>query len=238
MPKPFDYLPKDFEARQIKGKTVYVVPLYRQPVPEIVIVLSDGYRGPVRVTRTRGDRWLQDTPGKRVFEFQASAEGDVQIETTPLLHRITDSPYFERSVVPEDSATMGRIRFRYCGGQQIPRTSAHQFQSEAVRPGSTFPTSQLSPRSVALRGFLEKQETQRAARGRPSSRPAARQPREFGVDLIASEVVRLGEDPVQKRSLYVVGGEQEMVRMFEAVEGGIGSASDQIKNFEAAWNLR
>ena len=44
-------VPKTFQQRLIDGKQVYAVPLYRPPPPEIWMVIPDGYRGPLRITR-------------------------------------------------------------------------------------------------------------------------------------------------------------------------------------------
>src|SRR4051794_26514853 len=54
---PKDYVPPTFQRRKVNGKDAYAVPIYKLPAPQIVIVLPDDYRGPVRITREFPSRW-------------------------------------------------------------------------------------------------------------------------------------------------------------------------------------
>jgi hypothetical protein len=200
-------IPDDFVKTEVAGKTTYGIPLYREPAPQMVIIVPDGYRGSVRVTRTLSDRWVQNSPGQRVFEFQASPEGDVQIEATPLLHRIKGSEYSESRFGKFDPNQRMSIEFRYANGQKIPRTS-----------GSVF-------------WVIKK----RRDRGDPANDIA--RPPEFGVDLVASGISDDSVDTTVKRTLFVVGGAEEFVRVYEKLRPGYGNhRMDDL--FEAAWNVR
>src|SRR5436190_521943 len=55
---PEKNVPRTFEAKEVNGKKAYAVPIYRLPAPQMVIVLPDGYRGPVRITRKYSNRWV------------------------------------------------------------------------------------------------------------------------------------------------------------------------------------
>jgi hypothetical protein len=123
-------IPQQMDERQIQGKNAIAIPLYRQPPPEIWIILPDGYRGPVRITQTPVNRWVQESPGQRTFEFHASATGDVQIESTPLLHRIIpDRPYGHPFLMV---AGPPGFRFRYASGQELPRIDPGVFDQIRV----------------------------------------------------------------------------------------------------------
>jgi hypothetical protein len=245
---PRDYVPPTFQRRKVNGKDGYAVPIYKLPAPQIVIVLPDNYRGPVRITRKFPNRWVQDEPGKRVFEFTASAQGEVNIDASPLLYRINDWNFRERF----QGGPAGTFRFRYASGREIPRTSASTFSMLkarailATQPALRYPPAMRdSPKVQAMIEREKKIEKMAATRRAPTSRPA-----EFGVDFITSDVGLPWAEPPQKRSLFVVGGEQEMLRFYEAhrpppfqrvaqtqptTGPTIIKDSDQ---FEKVWNLR
>jgi hypothetical protein len=63
--------------------------LYREPKPEIVVVIPTGYVGPVFVDFIPSNAWIQDAPGSRRFRFESSANGYVPIIASPLLRRAT-----------------------------------------------------------------------------------------------------------------------------------------------------
>jgi len=245
---PRDYVPPTFQRRKVNGKDVYAVPIYKLPAPQIEIVLPNDYRGPVRITRKFPNRWLQDEPGKRVFEITASAQGDVNIDASPLLYRINDWNFRERF----EGGPPGTFRFRYASGREIPRTSASTFSRLkahamlAAQPALRYPPAMRdSPRFQAMIERDKEREKIAATRRAPTPRPP-----EFGVDFITSDVGLPWAEPPQKRSLFVVGGEQEMLRFYETympppfqrfaqtrptTGPTIIKDSDQ---FEKVWNLR
>jgi len=245
---PKDYVPPTFERRKVNGKDVYAVPIYKLPAPQIVIVLPDGYRGPVRITRKFPNRWVQDEPGKRVFEFVASAQGDVNIDASPLLYRIDDWHILE----PFQRGDGDRFRFRYASGREIPRTSARTFSMLksramlATQPALRYPPAMRdSPRVQAMIERDKEREKIAATRRAPTPRPP-----EFGVDYIASDVGLPWAEPPQKRALFVVGGEQAMLRFYETYHPPIYQPLAQTRpttgpaiikdteQFEKVWNLR
>ena len=61
--------------------------LYREPEPEIVVVIPTGYAGPVLIDFIPSDTWIQDAPGSRRFRFESSANGYVPIIASPLIYR-------------------------------------------------------------------------------------------------------------------------------------------------------
>ena len=63
--------------------------LYREPKPEIVVVIPTGYVGPVFVDFIPSNAWIQDAPGSRRFRFESSANGYAPIIASPLLRRAT-----------------------------------------------------------------------------------------------------------------------------------------------------
>ena len=63
--------------------------LYREPEPEIVVVIPTGYAGPVLIDFIPSDTWIQDAPGSRRFRFESSANGYVPIIASPLIRRAT-----------------------------------------------------------------------------------------------------------------------------------------------------
>src|SRR5436305_8739384 len=102
-----------------------------------------------------------------------------------------------------------------------------------------------SPGSQARIERDKKIDEMAATGSAPTPRPA-----EFGVDFITSDVGLPWAEPPQKRSLFVVGGEQEMLRFYEAympptfqrvaqtrptTEPTNINSSEQ---FEKVWNLR
>ena len=245
---PKDYVPPTFQRRKVNGKDVYAVPIYKLPAPQIVIVLPDGYRGPVRITRKFPNRWVQDEPGKRVFEFTASAQGDVNIDASPLLYRINAGNFLERI----QQGDGGTFRFRYASGREIPRTSASTFSRLkahamlATQPALRYPPAMRdSPGIQAMIERDKKIDQMAATRRAPTPRPA-----EFGVDFITSDVGLPWAEPPQKRSLFVVGGEQEMLRFYETympppfqrfAQTWPTTGPTIIKDteqFEKVWNLR
>ena len=227
-----------FGRREVKGERIYPLPIYHLPAPQIVIVVPDRYRGPVRITRMFSDKWIQDEPGKRVFEFHASDQGDVEIEASPLISRRV----FDWGYIPAPDVSPGEIRFRYASGQEIPRISASAFSFRkfhaivATQPALRFPP-QVRDRPN-IRSLIERErERQKTA----ATRPATALP-QFGVDFIASDRAAQGGQ-TQTRSLYVVGGEDEMLRVYETYQpqpyGSTWSANINIsEQFEKAWNLR
>ena len=233
-----DFQGEPFGRREVKGQTIYAVPIYRLPAPQIVVVVPDGYRGPVRITRRFSDKWIQDEPGKRVFEFHASDQGDVEMEASPLIYRtVINWGYIQaRDVSP------GEIRFRYASGQEIPRILASAFSIRrfhaivATQPALRFPP-QVRDRPN-IRALIERErERQKTAASRPAPAPP-----QFGVDFIASDGVAQSGPP-QTRSLYVVGGEEEMLRVYETYQpqpyGSTWSANiNMSQQFEKAWKLR
>jgi len=245
---PKDHVPPTFQRRKVNGKDVYAVPIYKLPAPQIVIVLPDDYRGPVRITRKFPNRWVQDKPGRREFEFTASAQGDVNIDASPLLYRMNDWDFLERM----QRGDGGTFHFRYASGREIPRTSASTFSMLkahamlATQPALRYPPAMRdSPKVQAMIEREKEREKIAATRRAPTPRPP-----EFGVDFITSDVGLPWAEPPQKRSLFVVGGEQEMLRFYEAywpkpfqyisqtrptTGPTIIKSSD---HFEKVWNLR
>src|SRR5437763_2968417 len=138
-------IPQHMDERQIQGKNAIAIPLYREPPPEIWIIFPDGYRGPVCITRTPVNRWVQESPGQRTFEFHASAAGDVDIESTPLLHRIV--PYTTYSQGFLMVARPPGFRFRYAGGQELPlvQTAAYDQIRVAQKEGRKPPRRPPEP---------------------------------------------------------------------------------------------
>ena len=63
--------------------------LYREPEPEVVVVIPTGYVGPVFVEVIPSNTWIQDAPGSRRFRFESSANGYVPIIASPLIRRAT-----------------------------------------------------------------------------------------------------------------------------------------------------
>lgn len=61
--------------------------LYREPEPEIVVVIPTGYVGPVLIDFIPSKTWIQDAPGSRRFSFESSANGYVPIIASPLIYR-------------------------------------------------------------------------------------------------------------------------------------------------------
>jgi hypothetical protein len=138
-------IPQHMDERQIQGKNAIAIPLYRQPPPEIWIILPDDYCGPVRITRTPVNRWVQESPGQRTFEFHASATGDVDIESTPLLHRIFPyKPYSQGFLMV---AGPPGFRFRYAGGQELPliQTAVYDQIRVAQKEGRKPPPRPAEP---------------------------------------------------------------------------------------------
>jgi hypothetical protein len=92
------------DARSIQFK------LYRAPPPSVIVVVPDGYHGPLMVDRRPIDRWLQGAPGQRTFTFQVSPDGYVGIDATPLLTRMDPfavTAVFENgSPIPEPGTAM------------------------------------------------------------------------------------------------------------------------------------
>jgi hypothetical protein len=77
--------------------------LYRVPPPSVVVVVPNGFRGPLMVDRRPTDRWVQGEPGRRAFTFRASPGGYVGIDATPLLIRMNP---FAVGVVFEDGSSV------------------------------------------------------------------------------------------------------------------------------------
>lgn len=63
--------------------------LYREPEPEVVVVIPTGYVGPVFLDFMPSNTWIQDAPGSRRFRFESSANGYVPIIASPLIRRAT-----------------------------------------------------------------------------------------------------------------------------------------------------
>jgi hypothetical protein len=63
--------------------------LYREPEPEVVVVIPTGYVGPILVDFIPSNTWIQDGPGSRRFRFDSSANGYVPIIASPLIRRAT-----------------------------------------------------------------------------------------------------------------------------------------------------
>ena len=63
--------------------------LYREPKPEIVVVIPTGYVGPVFVDFIPSNAWIQNAPGSRQFRFDSSDNGYVPIIASPLIRRAT-----------------------------------------------------------------------------------------------------------------------------------------------------
>jgi hypothetical protein len=101
-------VPKEYSRARVGKRRVYVAKLYGEPRPEVWIVVPDNYSGPIRMRRTVVRRDVVTATGQRVFEFNASAEGDVFIETPPVLG-------------PTVFSVFDDLRFRYASGQEIPR---------------------------------------------------------------------------------------------------------------------
>ena len=64
--------------------------LYREPEPEVVVVIPTGYVGPILVDFIPSNTWIQDAPGSRRFRFDSSDNGYVPIIASPLIRRATE----------------------------------------------------------------------------------------------------------------------------------------------------
>lgn len=74
--------------------------LYRAPLPEVVIVVPDGYIGPLLVDRVPVASWVQERPGTRRFTYSSSDRGYVRIDASPLLLRTRDFSVTRRDGTP------------------------------------------------------------------------------------------------------------------------------------------
>ena len=64
------------------------VNLYREPEPNIVIVVPNGYRGLLKIDMRPVPQWVQGGIGQRTFRFHATLTGGyVEVPATPLLLR-------------------------------------------------------------------------------------------------------------------------------------------------------
>lgn len=95
--------------------------LYRGPQPEIVIVVPDGYQGPLLVDRVPSEGWIQERPGARRFVFAASELGYVRIDASPLLLRTHDL-----RVVRQDGTPIQRARDMYDDGVALRPVDADE----------------------------------------------------------------------------------------------------------------
>ena len=101
-------VPEEFTRTTVGRKRVHVAALYRSPSPEVWIVVPDGYSGAIRMRRTPAQQDVAMVPSQRVFEFHATENGDVFIETPPVLE-------------PTVFSVFDDLRFRYVSGPDIPR---------------------------------------------------------------------------------------------------------------------
>jgi hypothetical protein len=83
----------------------FVIPLYRAPAPQIVLVVADGYAGPVAVELLPSAAFSTGPKGRRHIELDVPASGYVAIEAGPLLRRHRGLDY----------------RARRAGGAPLPR---------------------------------------------------------------------------------------------------------------------
>ncbi len=72
------------DERARREITVY---LYREPPPQITVIVPNGYRGPLKVALRPSENYVQGEVGQREFVFNASETGYVGIEASPLLRR-------------------------------------------------------------------------------------------------------------------------------------------------------
>jgi hypothetical protein len=91
-----------------------VVRLYRGPLPQVTIVVPDGYRGPLLVDVRSVNRRVQGRPGQRNFVYHADHQGFVDIEATPLLLG---------NALQIRQFSWTSIRAQYASGAAIPKAS-------------------------------------------------------------------------------------------------------------------
>jgi len=92
--------------------------LYREPNPEIVVVIPNGYVGPVFVDLIHSNSWIQETAGSRRFRFDSSANGYVPIIASPLIRRAWDYRAEYRDGTPiarKKDASDHQVAFRWVG---------------------------------------------------------------------------------------------------------------------------
>ena len=109
--------------RSEKGEKTFH--LYKGPRPKINIVVSDGYRGPLKVEmRLVSDR-IQNEIGKREFTFRATPDGFVAFKATPLLLMTQDDPTMNRQG--------DEIHAVYQNGLHVPDNYRHKVSDIGLR---------------------------------------------------------------------------------------------------------
>jgi hypothetical protein len=81
-----------------------VIHLYRKPAARIMVIVPDGYRGPLKIDLHPVPEFMAKEPGARQFTFSASSNGYVGIQATPILLHLNRD-----------------IEARYANGDPIPQ---------------------------------------------------------------------------------------------------------------------
>lgn len=89
----------------------YVYWMYREPAPQVELVLPAGLRGPVLITTVQSSSFVQGAAGHRRFSYTVPASGILQVAVAPLLAHGPFNAYIER--------------VHYDNGQDVPSEPRH-----------------------------------------------------------------------------------------------------------------
>lgn len=96
----------------------YLYWMYREPAAQIELVVPLGIRGPVLITTTPANGFVQGSAGQRRFSFTVPASGQLQVSVAPLLAQGPMNNYIHR--------------VRYDNGQDLPSEPRHAVDDSFV----------------------------------------------------------------------------------------------------------
>jgi hypothetical protein len=111
------------------------VRLYRLPPPQITVVVPDGYRGPLKLDFRPSSRWVQGHAGQRSFTFNATNNGYVEIEASPLLLRLHDAVATGDIGIKATFSSGQEIRRQYPSREPdaVALRHVHSFENRSLR---------------------------------------------------------------------------------------------------------
>lgn len=128
---------------EVNGERRWRAPMYRTPRAKLIIVLPDGYRGPLFVDVYRDDAGEAEAAQQREFIARPNDAGYVRVDAPLVLWREMD-PWLE----------YGRMEVRYENGEPIPVDSLPiRIDFDSLVIGGQEPASPAAAERITLRSL-------------------------------------------------------------------------------------